>query len=212
MGAVREGEVEQLDAAVSVVAVALLMLPRGLANRPRHGQMMSSSDLRFVTEKVMFPLRFDDPYTQDFYYLQKSVKSNAIAREKAVREQTEMPSMIMVPQPLWRDFKERIINTVNNQRAKLLSKGKEWEEKEQVLGHVQRTWLHNQRVAFCAHSQCGGAGRRCNSTLFLSFMADAPASSARIRGPWHSTGAESSFKFLEYFCGSLCAWRDIGRS
>ena len=113
--------------------------PRGLVNRPRHGQMMSSSDLRFVTEKVMFPLRFDDPYTQDFYYLQKSVKSNAIAREKSVREQVEMPSMIMVPQPLWRDFKERIANTVVNQRAKLLSKGKEWEEKEQVLGHVQRT-------------------------------------------------------------------------
>ena len=119
--------------------------PRGLSTRPRHGTMMSSSDLRFVTDKVMMPLRFDDPYTQDFYYLQKSVKSNAEAREKAIQEQAAMPNMIMVPQPLWKDFKDRIANTVADQRSKLLTKTSQWEEKEKVLGHVVRSVVTQPR-------------------------------------------------------------------
>jgi len=50
------------------------------------GQMMSSSDVKFVTDKVMTPLKFQDPYSQDFYYLQNGLKQNAKLREKAIKE------------------------------------------------------------------------------------------------------------------------------
>jgi hypothetical protein len=87
-----------------------------------HGQMMTTSDVKFVTEKVLTALRFTDPYTQDFYYLQKGLRTNATLRERAIKEQTAMPQMIMVPQPLWRDFKDRIQLTLLTQKEKLLGK------------------------------------------------------------------------------------------
>ena len=87
-----------------------------------HGEMMTTSDVKFVTEKVLMALRFTDPYTQDFYYLQKGLRTNAILRERAIKEQTAMPQMIMVPQPLWRDFKDRIQLSLLTQKEKLLGK------------------------------------------------------------------------------------------
>ena len=48
-----------------------------------------------------------------------------------------MPAMIMVPQPLWRDFKERIRNSLATSKENLSDKAKKWEEREQVLGHMQ---------------------------------------------------------------------------
>ena len=104
-----------------------------------HGAMMTSNDVKFVTEKVLSTLRFTDPYAQDFYYLQKGLRTNAILRERAIKENSPMPQMILVPQPLWRDFKVRIQETLASQKEKLLTKTTKWEEDNKVLGHVPRT-------------------------------------------------------------------------
>lgn len=100
---------------------------------------MTTENVRFVTEKALAALKFTDPYTQDFYYLQKGLRTNAALRERAIKEQTAMPQMIMVPQPLWRDFKERIQLTLKTQQEKLLGRMAKWEDDNQVLGHVVRS-------------------------------------------------------------------------
>lgn len=70
--------------------------------------MMSAADIRHVCERVLQPLRFPDPYSDDYYYIQVSVKRNAAAREAAIKEAAPLPTAIKIPQPIWRDVKERI--------------------------------------------------------------------------------------------------------
>ena len=45
----------------------------------------------------------------------------------------------MVPQPLWRDFKDRIQLTLLTQKEALLNKTAKWEDENKVLGHVVRS-------------------------------------------------------------------------
>lgn len=64
-------------------------------------EMMSGTDIRHVCERVLQPLRFPDPYSDDYYYIQTSVKRNAEAREAAIKESLPLPSPIkVVPESL----------------------------------------------------------------------------------------------------------------
>ncbi len=117
-----------------------------ITGRPRYTAMMSSSDIRFVTSKVMTPLELDDPYTQDFYFVQKNVRDNAELRQKAEDNDSPVPPMAVVPQPLWKDFKERIHMALLETKEKLHAMSRKWEEREQVLGHLTRSDAHKPKT------------------------------------------------------------------
>lgn len=69
---------------------------------------MSSSDIRFVVSKVTAPCESNDPYADDFYALQYSIKKNAKLREEAIMEKKVPPPVLYVPLPTWKDTKERL--------------------------------------------------------------------------------------------------------
>lgn len=99
------------------------------------GKYMHPSDVRFVVNKALQPLETLDPYADDFYFIQYTIKKNSIEREKALQEKSQPPPPVKVPLPTWKDTKERIKGQISQSRAAFQAKVKEWEEKEQVLGH-----------------------------------------------------------------------------
>jgi len=74
----------------------------------------------------------NDPYADDFYFLQLNIKKNNAARERAVLEQRPLPSAIYVPLPVWKETKERIKLQIESTRQSFHQKSREWEEKEMV--------------------------------------------------------------------------------
>lgn len=74
----------------------------------------------------------NDPYADDFYFLQLNIKKNNAARERAVLEQRPLPSAIYVPLPVWKETKERIKLQIEATRQSFHQKSREWEEKEMV--------------------------------------------------------------------------------
>lgn len=109
------------------------------------GKLMSASDVRFVVGKVLQPLESSDPYSDDFYFLQYNIKKNIQAREQAAKEQRAPPAPLHVPLPAWKDTKERIKAQMDLTRRGFEDKVKEWEEKEQVLGHRIRPEVSKPR-------------------------------------------------------------------
>lgn len=109
------------------------------------GKLMSASDVRFVVSKVLQPLESSDPYSDDFYFLQYNIKKNIQAREQAAKEQRAPPAPLHVPLPAWKDTKERIKAQMDLTRKGFEDKVKEWEEKEQVLGHRIRPEVSKPR-------------------------------------------------------------------
>jgi len=101
--------------------------------------------VRYVVNKVLQPMETTDPFADDFYFLQLSIKKNAAAREAAVKEQAAMPSSIYVPLPVWKETKERIKLQMDSSRRACHDKSREWETKEQVLGHQVRSDIHRPR-------------------------------------------------------------------
>lgn len=87
---------------------------------------------RFIVGKVVQPLQTSDPFSDDFYFLQLSIKKNNKMREAALKAQQEQPPMIFVPLPTWKDTKERIKLQMEATRRGFQQKSREWEEKEQV--------------------------------------------------------------------------------
>ena len=101
--------------------------------------MMTSSDIKFVITKVMQPLETNDPYSADYYYLQKNYKKNVSVREEAMSTGAPVPAPIYLPFPAWMDTKNRIAMQLEENRKVVTERSRQWEEKEQVLGHMQRT-------------------------------------------------------------------------
>ena len=100
---------------------------------------MTSSDIKFVLTKVMQPLETNDPYSADYYYLQKNYKKNVSARDEAMSTGAPAPAPIYLPFPAWMDTKNRIAMQLEENRKVVTDRSRQWEEKEQVLGHMQRT-------------------------------------------------------------------------
>lgn len=68
--------------------------------------------------------------------VQFKLKKNRKEREAAVREgKDEVPVPPTVPNPTWKETKERIKLQMDQSRRNFTAKVKDWEEKEQVLGH-----------------------------------------------------------------------------
>ena len=75
------------------------------------------------------------PHTNIRNDVQLSIKKNNAAREAAARAQlseSQMPPMIYVPLPTWRETKERIRMQIDVTRRACQQRSREWEEKEQV--------------------------------------------------------------------------------
>jgi hypothetical protein len=102
------------------------------------GKCMSVGDVRFVVTKVLQPLETLDPYADDFYFIQYTIKKNILEREKSMKEQKAPPPPVNVPLPTWKDTKERIKSQIAVSRQNFHEKTKEWESKEGVLGHRVR--------------------------------------------------------------------------
>jgi hypothetical protein len=100
---------------------------------------MSSSDIRFVVNKVLQPVETNDPYAEDFYNIQFNIKKNQKLRDDAMRESKPVPPMIHIPLPTWKETKERIKLQIEVTRQAFHKKAKDWEEKEMVLGHCVRS-------------------------------------------------------------------------
>jgi hypothetical protein len=64
--------------------------------------------------------------------VQYSIKKNAQKREEAMRDSKDLPPMLFVPLPTWKDTKDRLRGQMETTRAAFHTKGKEWEAKEQV--------------------------------------------------------------------------------
>ena len=93
---------------------------------------MTSSDLKFVITKVMQPLETNDPYSADYYYLQKNYKKNVSVREEAMSAGAPVPAPIYLPFPAWMDTKNRIAMQLEENRKVVTERSRQWEEKEQV--------------------------------------------------------------------------------
>eukprot|EP01038_Epipyxis_sp_PR26KG_P005711 gene5711-7883_t len=109
------------------------------------GKYMNPSDIRFVVNKVMQPLESNDPFSDDFYFLQSNIKKNALATEAALKEQKPLPPMIYVPLPTWKETKERIKLQMEIVKQTLHDRSKKWEETEQVLGHLEKSNVSKPR-------------------------------------------------------------------
>lgn len=102
--------------------------------------MMRTTDVRFVLNKVLQPMESPDLYSDDFYYIQFQLKRNAAVYEKIRRGEqntdgsTVIPSFA-VPLPTWKDTKQRIKSQILESQRSLDGRMREWEVKEQVLGH-----------------------------------------------------------------------------
>ena len=97
---------------------------------------------RFVVNKVLQPMETNDPYADDFYFLQLNIKKNNAARERAVLEQRPLPSAIYVPLPVWKETKERIKLQIEATRQSFHQKSREWEEKEMVRHVIMPCSIH----------------------------------------------------------------------
>jgi hypothetical protein len=102
------------------------------------GQMMSPSDVKFVINKTLLPLQTSDPYADDYYYLQNAIKKNNQLKEEASKNNSSPPEPIFVPLPTWKDAKERLRSQLGETKRINSEKTRNWEEKEQVLGHTQK--------------------------------------------------------------------------
>jgi hypothetical protein len=107
--------------------------------------MMNSSDVKFVVTKVMQPLETSDPYSADYYYLQKNYKKNVSTREEAMAANAPVPAPIYLPFPAWMDTKNRIASQLEETRKVINDRSRQWEEKEQVLGHMERSDINRPR-------------------------------------------------------------------
>ena len=56
-----------------------------------------------------------------------------------------MPNSIYVPLPVWKETRERIKLQMDSTRRAFHDKSREWETKEQVLGHQVRSDIHRPR-------------------------------------------------------------------
>ncbi|CAK9250380.1 unnamed protein product [Sphagnum jensenii] len=119
-----------------------ILYPSGLASQqstpvipPRNtfhrGQMMSHSEVRFVTSRVLQPLETLDPYADDYYYIQvfNSISLGALRHPVPVVEHQAGGGR----------------NQLQEFRRSLQEKSKDWAEREQVLGQQQRSSVARPR-------------------------------------------------------------------
>jgi len=124
------------------------------------GKFMSPSDVRYVVNRVLAPMESNDPFADDFYFIQYSIKKNAAARAAALeaaaaaqRGETPaattannpLPAAIYVPLPVWKETKERIRLQMQMTRRSFHARSREWERQEKVLGHQVRTDIRRPR-------------------------------------------------------------------
>lgn len=101
----------------------------------RTGTKMGYSEVSFVVRKVLEPTQTVDPFADDYYNLQFKIKKNDNMRDEAVHTGSPLPAMLFIPLPTWKDTKDRIRQQIENTNNAHSQRTKDWEEKQQVLGH-----------------------------------------------------------------------------
>lgn len=138
---------QQMVAPVPVGPIVNQQRPKPL---PR-GRMMTPSDVKFVVGKTLLAVDPVDQYSEDYYYIQVSLKRQQSKIQKHMEELKDhaidnskplpapLPFVYQPPLPMWTETKQRILNQINQSKKSLYDKTKIWESKEQVLGHTQRS-------------------------------------------------------------------------
>jgi hypothetical protein len=109
------------------------------------GKLMGGSDVRFVVNKVLAPLETEDPFTDDFYYLQLQIKkSNAAAYAAETKGETP-PAPPDIPRPAWKETKDKIRMQMEEIRQVTRARVRDWMKDEVVLGHMPRTNVNTPR-------------------------------------------------------------------
>ena len=110
------------------------------ARPPRkQGIMMRASDIKFVVNKVMAPLEIVDPFSDDFYFLQMALKKNNQQRQHAAEVGGAFVPPLVIPLPAWKTTRERVQAQLEETKSKQQTRSRQWEEKEKVLGHLERS-------------------------------------------------------------------------
>ena len=65
--------------------------------------------------------------------MQRSIRKNASMREKALKEKSEIPPMIFVPLPTWKETKDRIRLQMEATKNMFKERRRQWEETEKVF-------------------------------------------------------------------------------
>ena len=134
------------------------------------------SPYRFVISRILQPLDTEDPYADDYYYIQSQIKKNKKQQEIAAEEaktqsQSQGQNMgqvpggsgvplplpdLIVPLPTWKDAKEKLKMKVINSKMNITNRSKKWTVKEKTLGvqtrgmFVYGWWL----VFVCVYAMC----------------------------------------------------------
>ncbi len=115
----------------------------GTQHRPQmrfpKAEMMSGRDITFVVNKVLQPLETDDPFSDDFYFLQMQIKkSNAEARA-AEKAGLPLPVPPVIPRPAWKESKEKIRARMLDTKLAAQTRSLEWMADGMILGHVPKS-------------------------------------------------------------------------
>lgn len=110
------------------------------------GEMMKASDVKFVVSKVLQLTETQDPYNDDFYYIQTTIKKH----EKRVREALDCnmppPPPLPIPLPTWTETRERVKAEIDATRNRIENNSRLWESQEKVLGHTVRSDVSKPRA------------------------------------------------------------------
>lgn len=87
---------------------------------------MKAGDIKFVVSRVLHPLETQDPYFDDYYYLQFMLQQARIESHRAAAmmqsPRAPLPSVYAhIPAPQWRDSKERMLKKMHDTKTKIIS-------------------------------------------------------------------------------------------
>jgi len=99
---------------------------------------MTSRDVSIVVYVHLRALQISDPYTEDFYF------HNLTLRRRGSVGTVDDP--VTIPLPVWEETKQRALAEKKELRAMFASRTKEWEAANKVLGHVDKSNPHRQRA------------------------------------------------------------------
>lgn len=116
------------------------------------GSRMSPSDVRFVVGKVLQTTETHDPYNDDFYFIQLSMKRHGMKLDKAIAENKPLPPPLPIPLPTWTETKQRIRTQLEITRQHYEYRSRKWESKEKVLGHNVKSDVTKPRAVLSVES------------------------------------------------------------
>jgi len=110
------------------------------------GERMTPSDVRFVVGKVLQTTETCDPYSDDFYFIQLSMRRHGAKLDLAIAENLPLPPPLPIPLPTWTETKKRIREQSEESRRHYEDRSRKWEVQEKVLGHNVKSEVSRPRA------------------------------------------------------------------